>query len=116
MKIDAEKSVVHEWLGTLSMASKGDHYPKLWGRVYRLVEVPERKRSVVNIAKIDKITKAGDNVLVPGKVLANGEMTHKVTIAAMEFSAPALKMLKDADCKVVHLKDMVKADKVHVIV
>ena len=30
MKINAEKSKVHEWLGVLDEASKGKHYPKLW--------------------------------------------------------------------------------------
>lgn len=116
MKINAEKSRVHEWLNTLSAASNGEHYPKLWNRVYRLVEVPARRRAAVNISKIDRITKDGDNVIVPGKVLSSGEMTHKVNIAAMEFSATALRALKDSNCKVVQLKDMVKAERVQVIV
>lgn len=116
MKINAEKSIVKEWLSTLSEASKKDHYPKLWKRVHRLVEVPEKRRVEVNLSKIESITKAGDNVLVPGKVLSNGEIKHSVTISAMGFSGSALKMLKDANCKIVPLKDMVKAEKVHVIV
>jgi ribosomal protein L18E len=39
-----------------------------------------------------------------------------VTIAAMEFSEPALKGLKEADCKIIKLKDMIKAEKVRIIV
>lgn len=116
MKITPEKSIVKEWLSVLSTASKGEHYPKLWKRVYRLVEVPARRRPEVNLSKIASNTKAGDNVIVPGKVLSNGAINHKVTIAAMEYSASALKMLKESDCKVVNLKEMISADKVHVIV
>jgi large subunit ribosomal protein L18e len=116
MKINAEKSVVHAWLNTLAEASKGSHYPKMWKDVYRLVEVPARKRAVVNLSKIGRSTKDGDNVIVPGKVLSSGVIGHKVTIAAMEFSEGALRALKDADCKIISLKDMVKANKVNVII
>jgi large subunit ribosomal protein L18e len=116
MKINAEKSVVKDWLSTLDKASKGEHYGKLWKRVYRLVEVPERKRASVNLSKITEYTQDGDHVVVPGKVLATGAMNHKITIAAMEFSEPALKSLKAANCKVIDIKEMLKAEKVHVII
>jgi len=116
MKITPEKSIVKEWLTVLSTASKGERYPKLWKRIYRLVEVPARRRPEVNLSKIEMNTKDGDNVIVPGKVLSNGEITHKITIAAMEYSQSALKSLKESDCKVVHLKEMLNAEKVRVIV
>lgn len=113
--INAEKASVKDWLSTLSDAAKGKHYPKLWKRVYGLVAVPERRRHVVSLAKLEKYTKEGDNVVVPGKVLSNGELTHKLNIAAMEFSEPALKSLKEANCKVVNLKEMINSDKIRVI-
>ncbi|MGD0729405.1 MAG: 50S ribosomal protein L18e [Candidatus Micrarchaeaceae archaeon] len=116
MKINAEKQVIKQWLELLSEASRGKKYPKLWKRVYRLVAVPARTRKVVNLTKLEKYTKDGDNVIVPGKVLSNGVITHKLKIAAIEFSEPALKNLKEANCKIVDLKDMLAAEKVHIIV
>jgi large subunit ribosomal protein L18e len=116
MKTTNEKSSVKEWIDTLSGASKGEHYPKLWKRVQRLVDVPSRRRPKVNLSKIENNTKEGDNVIVPGKVLSDGEITHKVTIAAIEFSQPTLKTLEKSGCKVVKLKDMINAEKVHVII
>ncbi len=116
MKINAEKSSVKEWLSALSGASKGKRYQKLWKRVYSLVEVPARRRAVVNLSKINSNTREGDNVVVPGKVLSNGRIGHRVNISAIEFSGPALKMLKDANCNVVELKEMLNAEKVHVII
>ncbi len=116
MKINAEKSVVKEWLNTLSTAAKQERYQNLWKRVYRLVEVPARRRVVVNLTRIDTNTKDGDNVIIPGKVLSSGEITHKVKIAAMEYSDSARKSLTDAGCKVVPLKEMLNAENVHVIV
>lgn len=95
---------------------QGQALPKLWKRVYRLVDVPTRKRSGVNLSKISDNTKDGDNVIVPGKVLSSGGISHKVNISAIEFSAPALVALKEANCKVVSIKDMVKSDRICLII
>jgi large subunit ribosomal protein L18e len=116
MRINVEKQSVKDWLAALDGASRGSHYGKLWKRVYSLSAVPSRRRTSINLYKIDKNSKEGDNVVVPGKVLSTGPITHSFSISAIEFSAEALRMLKDANCKVVDIKDMVKADKVHVIV
>ena len=116
MKINVEKQSVKEWLQTLESASKGERYAKLWKRLHSLVAVPARSRTSMNLYKIDKYSAEGDNVVVPGKVLSTGPITHKFNICAIEFSAGALKALKEADCKVVDIKDMIKAEKVHVLV
>jgi large subunit ribosomal protein L18e len=116
MKINVEKKSVKDWLSVLDGAAKGSHYGKLWKRVHSLVEVPSRRRPSVNLYKIDMYTDEGDNVVVPGKVLSTGQLTHKFNIAAIEFSGGALKTLKEANCKVIDIKEMVKADNVHVIV
>jgi large subunit ribosomal protein L18e len=116
MKINVEKQNVKDWLSILDSAAKGSHYGKLWKRLHYLVAVPSRKRTSINLYKIDRYTKEGDNVVVPGKVLSTGQITHRFNIAAVEFSGGALKTLKEANCKIIDIKDMVKADKVHIIV
>lgn len=116
MKINVEKWSVKEWLAALDGASRGSHYSSLWKRVYALAAVPSRRRTNINLYKIDRHSKEGDNVVVPGKVLSTGPITHSFKISAIEFSAEALRALKDANCKVVDIREMVKADRVHVIV
>ena len=116
MRLNVEKSSVKEWMDALSAASRKEHYPKLWKRVHSLVAVPARRRASVNLYKIGKYTKEGDNVVVPGKVLSNGEINHKVNIAAIEFSAPALKSLKEANCKIVGIREMLGSKRIRVIV
>ncbi|HIH50287.1 MAG: 50S ribosomal protein L18e [Candidatus Micrarchaeaceae archaeon] len=110
MKINVEKAKVKEWLDSLSTASREKYYPELWKRVHKLTAVPARRRASVNLYKIDKYTKEGDLVVVPGKVLSIGEMKHKVTIAAIDFSEPALKGLEKAGCRVVDIREMFRAD------
>lgn len=62
---------------------------KLWKRVAEDLDRPTRQRRVVNVLSIDKNAKDGEVVVVPGKVLAEGELTKKVTVAAFNFSDEA---------------------------
>ena len=48
-----------------------------------------KNRRKVNIGKINEITKKDDVVLVPGKVLGDGLLDHKVEIAAFSFTEDA---------------------------
>ena len=114
--VNVERADVREWLDILSAASNGKDSPKLWSRVRYLLEVPSRKRAAVNIYKINRYTKAGDNVVVPGKVLSTGSMDHKISIAAVEFSGTALERLRTADCSIVKIQDMLGAKKVSIII
>ena len=116
MKINVERQDIKDWLAALESASRGERYKGLWKRLYRLSAVPSRSRKSVNIYKIDKHTKEGDNVVVPGKVLSEGAMSHKVNIAAMEFSAKALASLKAANCRVSTIKEMTNESRIKIIV
>ena len=44
-------------------------------------------RAEVNVGKIGKLTKKGDTIVVPGKVLGTGAIDHSVTVAAEKYSA-----------------------------
>lgn len=68
----------------------------IWLAVANLLSSPKRKGIVVNIAKIEKLTKANDTVIVPGKILAQGNLLHNVTIAAFSVSHAAREKLKNA--------------------
>lgn len=115
MKINAERSDVREWLDTLSKASESGQSPKLWKRVHQLLNVPARKRASVNLYKINKYSREGDNVVVPGKVLSVGSMDHKVNIAALEYSKKATELLGSANCRIMSISDMVNQKRVNII-
>jgi len=59
----------------LKKASKKNEAP-IWARLADLAIKPSSARRVVNLTKIDKITKDNDALFVPGKVLGTGNMTH----------------------------------------
>ena len=66
-----------------------EHNMAIWKRIAEDLSKPTRQRRVVNLYKINKFTKENETVIVPGKVLAVGELDHNVTVAAFTFSEAA---------------------------
>jgi large subunit ribosomal protein L18e len=78
---------------------------KLWKRIATELEKPTKNKRVVNISKLNKVTKDGDLIIVPGKVLSSGELTHKLTVSAYSFSETAeVKILKSG--KVLSIREL----------
>jgi large subunit ribosomal protein L18e len=75
-----------------------------------LLSRPTRKQASVNLFKINKFSKDKDSVVVPGKVLSDGEMQHKITIAAVSFSEKAQEKLKKEGCEIKTIKDLTSKD------
>ncbi len=68
----------------------------IWKRIALELEKPTRRRVSVNLYHIDKYCENGDTIVVPGKVLATGELTKQVKVAAWSFSEQASSKIKDA--------------------
>jgi len=62
---------------------------KFWKRIASELERPTRNMRIVNVSKLDKVTKDGESIIVPGKVLSAGELSHKLDVAAFAFSETA---------------------------
>src|SRR3989344_7669951 len=71
---------------------------KAWIKISNILAYPRRKRIAINLDKIDKESKEGDTIIVPGKVLGEGDISKKIVIAAFSFSQDALKKLKAKKC------------------
>ncbi|MGQ4870907.1 MAG: 50S ribosomal protein L18e [Candidatus Thorarchaeota archaeon] len=82
------------------------HDVKIWKRVAELIARPARRRVVVNIGKIDRYTSDGDIVVVPGKVLGAGVLTHKVTVAALNASATARSIIVGAGGSLITIDEL----------
>ena len=91
---------------------------KIWKRLASDLEKPARNRRIVNLTRIDKYTKDDETIVVPGKVLAGGDLTKKVTIAAYQFSFSALDKINKTG-KAISIKELMeknpKANKVRII-
>ena len=82
-----------------------------WVYLAYLLAKPKRKQASVNIFKINKFSEEKDIVIIPGKVLSQGEINHKITIAAFSFSDIALKKLKQGKCEIKSIKELASGDK-----
>lgn len=66
-----------------------DNGVKLWKRLAKDLMKPARQRTSVNVYKIEKYAREGETVVVPGKVLNEGELNKKINVAAFSFSKTA---------------------------
>ena len=80
----------------------------LWKRVADDLEKATRQRRVVNISRINRVTKENEIIIVPGKVLGSGNISHKLTVAGFQFSAGAKESLKKAGGKCISLLEVSK--------
>lgn len=62
---------------------------KLWKRIATDLEAPSRRRRTINVHALERHAKDGEIVIVPGKVLGDGELNKSITVAAYAFSDKA---------------------------
>jgi len=84
-----------------------EHGARIWKRIAVDLEKPTRQRRIVNLYKINKFTKKDETVIVPGKVLGLGELNHKVTVAAWQFSDSAVEKINKVG-KAIRIFDLLK--------
>jgi large subunit ribosomal protein L18e len=69
---------------------------QIWLRVAEFLGKPKRARVAINVSRIARNTKKGDIVVVPGKVLAAGSISHAIQIGAFNFSQTARTKIQKA--------------------
>lgn len=93
-----------ELISTIMEAKK--HKP--WLVLAKMLSSSTRKYPSVNLDELEKITTAGDTILVPGKVLGIGNISKKIRICALGFSASALEKLKTSKSEAVSILEEIK--------
>lgn len=81
---------------------------KVWRDIAERLVKSKRRRVAVNLSRLDRYTSRNEMVAVPGKVLASGEITHPITVAAFTFSGKAKEKIKAARGKCVSFSDLAK--------
>ena len=80
---------------------------KAWGEVAGLISTPRKRHTSINLSEIDKKAKQGDIIVIPGKVLSQGELSKKIKIVALNFSEKAReKLLKSGSEAISMLKEI----------
>lgn len=94
MKTSNKHKELQELISSLKKLSI-DKKVNIWKRIAEDLEKPTRQRRIVNVYSLSKHTKENDTIIVPGKVLGTGDLTHKLNVAAYTFSDDAAKKISE---------------------
>jgi len=78
----------------------------IWLDVAEKLSKPSRQRIAVNLSKINRYTETSEIIVVPGKILASGELDHAVTVAAFDASDKAKQKLAAAKAKYLSIAEL----------
>lgn len=81
---------------------------KIWKDVAERLAKPRRNHIAVNVSRLNRYTEKKDIVVVPGKVLGAGEISHPITVAAFTFSEKAKQKIKAARGKCLSFFELAK--------
>ena len=81
---------------------------KAWLEVAGILSSPRVKKINVNLDKINEEAKDGETIVIPGKVLSEGELNKKVKIIAFSFSGKAKEKILNAKGEVLNILDEIK--------
>lgn len=93
-----------ELVRTIISGKKKDN----WLGVTHIISGPRRKQVKLNLRDINDQSKDNETIVVPGKVLGDGEITKKIKIVALSFSKSAEEKLKKAGIEMKKIKEEIE--------
>ena len=82
----------------------------IWRDIALRLEKPKKNWAEANLSKLESYAKDGETIIVPGKVLAAGEISKKITVAAYSFSEAAAKAIVAAGGKTLSIEELADAN------
>ena len=108
-KTNSTNEIMQNLIVELLKKSQNDKMP-IWKRLASDLSKPNRSRRIVNLSRINRHTKEDETIVVPGKVLGDGVLDHKLTIAAYSFSGNALEKMEKVKAKAISIQDFMQED------
>lgn len=91
----------------LRKASSKNDAP-IWKRLSEFALKPKSARRAINLYKLSKQTENNDIVVVPGKVLGTGAMSHKITLCSFSISNEAASKILEAGGRIIPYTELVE--------
>jgi len=92
---------------TLRKNLKNEKFP-IWKAVIKELSRARSKRREVNISKLSNVTNDNDVVIVPGKILGSGNISHKLTLWSSSISVGAARKITLAGGKLISLESLMQ--------
>ena len=81
---------------------------KNWQEIAGILSSSRRNRIVMNLETINKEAKDGETILIPGKILSQGEINKKIKMVANDFSEKAKEKLTKSKIKFLKINEEIK--------
>jgi large subunit ribosomal protein L18e len=81
---------------------------QIWRDVSNRLMAPQKNRVEKNLGDINRICNDGDIIVVPGKVLGNGAVSKKITIACYAISKSATRKLEASKIKRMTIEELLE--------
>ncbi len=105
--IPKENSELVRLIVELRRAARSSKAP-IWASVADRLEKPRHRIVPVNVGHLERLTEAGDTVVVPGKLLAHGPLSKRLTVAAFAYSKEARTKIHAAGGVAITVHDLIK--------
>jgi large subunit ribosomal protein L18e len=99
-------TLVDNMIWTLRKAFK-QNKASIWRSLEYEISKARSIRREVNISRLSSVTKDGEVIVVPGKVLGSGEMDHQITVCAFSISNMAAKKITDVGGRIITLNELI---------
>jgi len=99
-----------ELVATIHMLYEASHRhgAEVWRAVAREMSRSRKNMAQVNVEEICRHLKDGETAVVPGKVLGDGVVDRKLSVAAFTFSGSAIRKISEAGGKAMSLEELIK--------
>jgi large subunit ribosomal protein L18e len=94
-------------LKILKKASRDNDAP-IWAKVADFVQKSRSNQKTINLNKIDETTEDGNAIVITGKVLGTGNLSHKVSVSSFSISNSAAKKIKESGGEVLKFSEMIE--------
>ncbi len=101
-----QNPILIDTIQKLKVAGKSNE-ANIWLAVAKMLNRSRSRRVEVNIERLAKCTKDNSKVVVPGKVLAEGNIEHKIEVALFAISETAAKKIIDAGGSILTIEEMI---------
>ena len=94
-------------LKVLKKASRENEAP-IWAKVADFVKKSRTNQKIVNLNRIEENTEDGNAVIITGKILGTGNISHKVSVSSFSISNSAAKKIKESGGEVLEFSKMIE--------
>ena len=99
--------IVIQMVKELKQASTKNDAP-IWLKLAKLALKTSSSKRVVNLTQINDVTKEGEVIVVPGKILGTGNVSHKITLISFSISNSAAKKIIESGGNIIKFKELIE--------